>query len=229
MGRTLTSDEVEAEYIASMGKALGAQFHRLWEELAWLNIKWAEYVELLGTKPSRVDLLNKAAPLFFKIVGESLWESILLHICRITDPPKSKGNATLTVLALPKLVDSRIENKVTKLVEIVNQKTKFCRDWRHRRIAHLNLDLALKQQKTKPLDVASKSGVQEALNAIADVLNEITRHYQDASTMFAHLGDSNGAVQLLYVIDDGLKSAEERKNRRKQGIYLPEDLQRRNL
>jgi hypothetical protein len=48
-----------------MGDALGSQFDVLWQEVSRLHIKRAEYVELFGSKPNRVDLLNRAASAFF--------------------------------------------------------------------------------------------------------------------------------------------------------------------
>ena len=48
-----------------MGEPLGKLYHALSNELAWHCLKWGEYVELVGTKPSRIDLLNRAAGGFF--------------------------------------------------------------------------------------------------------------------------------------------------------------------
>jgi hypothetical protein len=53
-----TPDEARTLYIEKMGEQLGAQFHALWQEVALLHLRWAEFVELFGTKRSRVDLLN---------------------------------------------------------------------------------------------------------------------------------------------------------------------------
>ncbi len=84
-------EEVKRQHIELMGKDLGSVFNELCNELAWLYIKWNQYVELYGTKSSRIELTNQAAPLFFRIVQDTLWEDTLLHIARFTDPPKSAG------------------------------------------------------------------------------------------------------------------------------------------
>lgn len=54
-----------------MGSDLGTTYNALWQQLAWLHGKWAAYVELFGTKESRIDLMNEAAPRFFRIVQDS--------------------------------------------------------------------------------------------------------------------------------------------------------------
>jgi hypothetical protein len=62
-------------------------------------LKWGEYVELFGTKPSRIDLRNRAAGGFFRVVQDGLWEDVLLHVARLTDAPRSGGRANLTIRA----------------------------------------------------------------------------------------------------------------------------------
>lgn len=110
-------DEVKQRYVTSMGKELGQLFHLLWNECVWLHWKWSEYATLYGSKSERVDLLNQAAPAFFKIVQDAMWEDILLHICRLTDPPKSRrGKHTLTLRRLPDLVPAVIRRDVHSLL-----------------------------------------------------------------------------------------------------------------
>ena len=99
-----TAEESQKEYIEVMGEPLGKQFHALWQEVAWLYTKWGEYVALFGTKPSRIDLMNRTAPLFFRVVQDSIWEETILHIARLTDPPKSMGKENLSIQQLPLLV-----------------------------------------------------------------------------------------------------------------------------
>ena len=74
-----------------MGEELGSLYHALWQEVVWLHTEWGEYVQLYGTKPSRIRLLNEAAPSFFRLVQDGLFETTVLKIARLTDPPKSLG------------------------------------------------------------------------------------------------------------------------------------------
>jgi hypothetical protein len=70
-------------------------------------MKWAESVELFGSKPTRTELLNQAAPAFFHMIQIVLWEDTLLHIARVTDVATSGGKnqkANLTIQNLPGLV-----------------------------------------------------------------------------------------------------------------------------
>ncbi len=224
-----TAAETKQHHIEVMGEELGSLYHALWNELAWLYSKWGEYVELFGTKSSRIELINKAAGHFFRIVQDSLWEDILLHIARLTDPPKSAGKENLTIKKLPALItEERIKEHLSELIDVAVEKADFCRDWRNRHIAHRDLGLAMKTG-VEPLKPASRAKVKEALSSISDVLNAVSGHYMKSTTMFEGVGSSGGAVSLLYVLDDGLRADEERHEKRKAGKYCAEDYQARDL
>ena len=229
MANYRTAEEAQKAYIECMGQPLGEQFHELWQELAWLYAKWTEYVELFGTRSSRIDLLNQGAPHFFKIVQDSLWEDVILHIARLTDPPRSARKENLTIQTLPELIDDEaIREKVKTLVSESVEASDFCRDWRNRRIAHKDLKLAL-EDGAQPLKAASRDRVGKALEAVSDVLNAITSHYSSSETVFRTPAAPGGALSLLYRIDDGLRIEAERRKRLKRGEPEEGDLGPRDV
>lgn len=212
-----------------MGEPLGKLYHALSNELAWLYLKWGEYVELFGTKPSRIDLLNRAAGGFFRIVQDGLWEDVLLHITRLTDAPRSAGRANLTIRALPRLITSlEVLPVVQGLIETAVAKAEFARDWRNRHIAHTGLELALKDG-AEPLKPASRAAVKDALASISRVLNAVSQSYLGETTAYEMTEALHGAAGLLYVIDDGLRAEERRRERLKAGAFSPDDYAPRDL
>jgi hypothetical protein len=84
-----THDEIRVEYVRSMGPDLGQLYHELEDGVSWLHEKWGELLELFDKGPERIALLNEVAPNFFYLVQQVLWESVLLHLSRLTDPPES--------------------------------------------------------------------------------------------------------------------------------------------
>jgi hypothetical protein len=174
------------------------------EEVVWLHWNWAESVELFGSKPTRVELLNETAPAFFRMTQDALWEMTVLHIARLTDAPKSRGRANLTIRNLPELVyDGDARQAMAALIDAAVSKASFCCDWRNRHIAHRDLDLAL-DRAAVPQELASRKLVNEALRAVADVLDYLDGYYMDTTTYFG-VGPSIGnAVSLLHVLHDGL-------------------------
>jgi hypothetical protein len=221
-----TADEAKAANIAEMGAPLGELYSALWQEIATVHVYWKEYVELFGAKPERIDLLNRAAPAFFHMLQEELWELSLLRISRLTDPAKTgrAGRKNLTIQALPALIsDATLKAEVTALVEDTVLETEFCRDWRNRRIAHNDLLLML-QQPTTPLADASRLQAKKALEKLTAVLNAISNHYSDSELRFDLGGRINGAVSLLYVLHAGVKAGEARQKRFEEGNPTDDDL-----
>jgi hypothetical protein len=212
-----------------MGEALGRLHHALSNELAWLYLKWGEYVELFGTKPSRIDLVNRAAGGFFRVVQDGLWEDALLHITRLTDAPRSAGRTNLTIRALPPLITrAEILPVVERMIETAIARAEFARDWRNRHIAHRDLALAL-ADGAEPLKPASRAAVKDALASISQVLNAVSKPYLGETTAYEMTEALHGAGNLLYVLDDGLKAEEARRERLKAGNYSPDDYAPRDL
>lgn len=209
MSTNRTAEEVLKNHIDMMGDDLGRLFTKLQNEVVWLHIKWSHYAELYGTKSSRIDLLNKAAPRFFNTVQDSLWETIVLHIARITDPSVSMGKANLSVLRLPSLIcDDSLRSSVEELLERLKGKTQFARTARNKFFAHKDLGQAMLPDGERAT-LGSRADIRMALESLALVLNEVSVHYLDSTMMFKMVSHEIDAAGLLYVIDDGLNWKEK--------------------
>jgi hypothetical protein len=213
-----TAEQVTSYHIEKMGEALGLQFDALWQDVVWLHRKWGDYIELFGSKETRVEIMNRAAPQFFQMIQGVLWEATLLHIARLTDRSTSPGRKqNLTIQNLTQLVDDPdTRETVTALVDKAITASEFCRDWRNRHIAHRDLDLAT-NKSAAPLEGASRRQVVQALKAIADALHAVEYHYTESETHFEGVHPAGGAVSLLCVLDDGLRAQADRKERRQHG------------
>lgn len=217
-----TAAQAEAENVAAMGVEVGKIYSKLWQEAAWIHEKWSQYVELFGTYPERVELLNRAAPSFFRTVQDSLVEDILLHLARLTDPPKSAGRSNLSLQRLScALASAPIAEQVEDLSSTAHRACEFARDWRNRRIAHQDLALAV-DPDPEPLAPASRAAIKAAIAAVVELLNAVSLHYCDSTTMFEHRTGDTDAAGLLYIIRDGLRVKEERFAKVKSG-NLPVD------
>lgn len=229
---TLSAEEAKQRNIATMGEPLGSVYSALWQAVATIYVYWGEYVAIFGTKPERIELINRAAPAFFRMLQDELWENCLLHLARLTDPATSQGRkdrANLTIQALPGLIANiGLRDNVRKLIDDAVMQTGFCRDLRNRQIAHNDLMLAL-GRATTPLAGGSRLQVRSALEALAKVLNAIASHYFEAETYFESRGLDGGALSLLYVLDDGLKAREAKRRRLEEGKQLADDWVSRDL
>jgi HEPN superfamily AbiU2-like protein len=139
-----------------------------------------------------------------------MWDEVLLHLARLVDPPMSLGRAdktNLTLQALPTAIrDSAPALKVYPLVEEARSRCAFAKDWRDRRYAHHDLELALRNPGTVPLARAERTDVEAALESIRAALGAVHGHYlhmdpgferfsapADADWLLDHLRRSRGS------------------------------------
>lgn len=194
---TRTSEEVRNGYVQSMGTELGANFFGLYRKLVELHIVWQQYRQLFGTDDETVRLLNRTAGLFFKVVQDELWDSVLLGVSRMTDPPDTGRNKNLTVLSLPPLIeDDVLRSEVEKLCETALTQTKFAREHRNKRIAHQDHDY-LTDLSSNPLNGVSRALVEDMLESLRNVLNRLELHFRDSTVMYQDFIDESGARMLV--------------------------------
>lgn len=205
-----TAEDVRLEYIQAMGPGLGDLFRALSDDVTWLHVTWKQFRLLYGTTPVTIDLLNRTAPVFFRIVQDTLWENTLLHLCRLTDPPVMRGKANLSLGALvAEIGDSALRGEIEGLVTGAAAKTEFARDWRNRHIAHR--DLAVAQDRApSPLAPASRQHVEDGLASIRAVMKRVLGHYRRSDIGFDVWFDVGGAETLVSYLEAAV-AAEDRE------------------
>jgi|ERR1700730_1782389 len=223
MSEERSAAEVRIGYIRAMGPELGELFCATSSELTWIHWRWQQYRTLFGEKQSRIDLLNEAAPLFFRIVHNILFEDTLLAIARLVGPTTSFSKPNLTVERFPPLlVDANLRDEVSSLIQKAKASAAFAVDWRNRRLAHRDLDLSLRRNQLV-LAPATREQVEVTLSALRDVLNQIETECCNAATVYDSPTHGD-AEALLYVIRDGLQYDRDRCERRKRGDFRGEDM-----
>jgi hypothetical protein len=226
MSSAKSADKIQRDYVAAMGADLGGEFYRFWTECSRLHLNWYQYELLFGSGPSRVAILNGTAGTFFGLVQARFFEATLLHLARLTDWPVAAGKENLTLARLPDLVDEKLRPRVAALLKDVNKRCRFAQGWRHRLIAHRDLQTALKP-KARRLPEASRTKVNIAIAAIADLLNAVEAHYcRGATTVYGMLDPPDAAEAMLYVLRDGLEVAAARRMRIASGAFTPDDVRR---
>ena len=224
MSEYLSAQQVRQMHISDMGAELGAVYHALWIEVAWLHAKWNQYRQLFAHSPERVALLNRAAGNFIGIVQDTLYDDVLLHLSRLADPPKSVGKDNLTLRRLPELVtDSALAMELPGLVQAAGKAcASAARSSRNQRIAHRDLALAL-SGTFDPLP--SRADVEAALQAVRTVLRRLEVHYWQSETAYQHfIPSGRDADSLVYYLKKGLRADEQRMERFRQGKPLDRDI-----
>ncbi len=195
------SSERLARYTEHFGDKWGSLFHALESDHFWLRLKWQEARALFRSE-ARVDLLNRAARDFWGMMQQVLLEDILLHISRLTDPPRSAGKDNLTV---QRLVDLHWANRerLTALVDEAVSASSFARPWRNRSLAHRDLELAT-GIAASPLPPATAEDVGASLSAL-DALFAGALQMEFGTQLDPEIVvGGEGAEDLLLVLRGGL-------------------------
>jgi hypothetical protein len=193
MSRIQSGKELRKKCQEILGPENGEHYYALYNEVCWLYATWGEYEILFASKPSRVKLLNKTAGYFFFIVQRVMLDDILLRICRITDPIKTGKNANLTIQIWAKNAD--FEREISEAQEKVTP----CRVLRNKRIAHNDLKTIVDQVPTLEIDQ-----IRDAIHAIGSVVMKMNIRWFKAELSLSHLIVNRNALELLYVLDDGI-------------------------
>jgi len=225
MGRYKSEEEIQQEHLHAFGPTLGPLYHALHNEVTWLHAKWLEYRKLYAQSEERIDLLNGTAAFFFRLVQDVLWEDVLLHIARLTDPPKQRHFENLTLRRLPEAVpDQCLADELRSLVDDALERSQFARQWRNKRLAHSDLSLAV-DVKAAPLPGVSRRHVEEALSCFRRILNRLHVSYLDGKVAYEHFLTNADADALVHYLAVAARFERRQRQRLQEGKPLPEDLE----
>src|SRR5690606_8952007 len=146
-------------------------------------------------------------------VQDELWDSVLLGVSRMTDPPATGKNKNLTIQSLPPLItDLVLRAEVRSLCDKAVDSAEFAREHRNKRIAHQDHNY-LSNRGSDPLSGISRALVEQMLAALRAVLNRLELHFRDSTVMYEDFVDESGARLLVHKLrklerlQDGAASA----------------------
>jgi len=206
MAQNKTAEQVRGERLQVLGPDLGSLYDALCDEVTWLHAKWNQYRILFAESPGRIELLNSVAGFFFHVIQVVLWEDVVLHIARLTDPPQSAGKDNLTLLRLADTVkEPALSLELRNLAEQAKAAADFARDWRNRHLSHRDLALAVDDRVT-PLPGISREKIDRALAGVGAVLNKVESHFWQSEIAFGQvippLDDAESLVHYLQAAVD---------------------------
>lgn len=180
-------------------------FAALKTEIVDLHLRWIIYRQLYAASPEKIDLLNKSGSNVFFLLQHLLLDDCALRLSKLTDPAEQGKFANLSVLQLLECiaeVDKDFpRSKVEPLIGELKGRSEKFRKLRNKRIAHADLDHALKVSD-EPLPGISRDDVEQALQALRDVMNAVELHYDKSQTLYeetivAYGADGNKLLKIL--------------------------------
>jgi hypothetical protein len=176
----------------------------LCQEVAMLTHKWNTYLELFGDA-QRAGMLVDAANAFFQTIEESLRIDMCMAISRMSDKKRVGGYDTISFDRLRVLCAD-----VPRINELVDEFEQWCEDvrkYRHKLLAHNELDIITKPSD-KPLFPITRALIEGAISRAQGILNAVYDHYAQIELGFDvhHIGGAKHLICLLKIasnhIDD---------------------------
>lgn len=181
-------------------------------EVVWLHGRWAIYRQLYGTSEARVDILNRSAGTFSRMLQDVLLDDVQLGLAKLGDPATSRiRGATVQNMTLPNLCQLVIATgalaaELPSLLAAYDAACIETRERRNKRIAHF--DLATMLASTVPLRAPSRAKIETALDALRCVMNRISLHFTGTQTAYDLIVLDNDGSSLIATLKRGIRYRE---------------------
>ncbi len=176
----------------------------LQNDVDWIHVRWKMNRQLYGRSELRVDLLNDIAPQFFHTFQAVLYDDVILAVARLTDRVETGGRENLVLGQLVEIASKQWAGEVVEELRAklaaVDEQCQPLRRLRNRRIAHRDLESALKQGADLP--GLSRARIESALESIREFMNAYQLHLDGSQRMYADVlteSDGDTLVRALKV------------------------------
>jgi len=175
-------------------------FEPLHREILQAHARWKVFRQLFTTSDARMRLLNETAPGFFAIVKDVIRDDAFVALSRLTDKSQTAGKKTLSLYRLVDSLESHCDagfvsdaqNRLAELATLVKE----IRNWRHRKLAHIDLATAL-EYRPQPLGPVTRGTIDDALAKAAELMNSILGYYKIAPILYDAVYFAGDADVLL--------------------------------
>jgi hypothetical protein len=206
-----------AKNLPTLDRDLRKLYDSLVNEVTLVSLKWQTAKDLFGHSQERVDLLNRTAVSFFQVCQSTFRDDTFIGLSRLTDPLQSAGKDNLSLDRLLESLDRQVHSQLaTDLAELISKAKELCkpfREYRHKKLAHLDLDTVLNTQ-TDSLPTITIGETNRALKSVYDVLNRFGQHFFDTTTWFDKIIQQAGVDSLALYLERGERAFKEDRQRK---------------
>ncbi|MHB8192955.1 MAG: AbiU2 domain-containing protein [Bellilinea sp.] len=164
-------------------------------EIVWLHGHWRIFQQLFCGPSEIIDLLNNTAPTYFYITQKALFDDIIISLVRLTDKKSTLGYQNISLDQIINCLDENqypeLKAKLEEQLITINELTKSLRNYRSKKLAHWDLEQALKI--VEPLEVISLKMINDVLEALGIFMNDLELFFLNSETAYeAFAMRSNG-------------------------------------
>lgn len=209
----MSSEQLKNQFESIFGPKLGTKYYVLHNQVIHVHMNWAMIRELVESEEQR-SLLKSAGGYFFIEVYRVFVNDVILRLSRLTDPARQGRQENLSLCALlADISDPTLKSKIEDLIEKAQDKIAPLKEHRHKRIAHIDLHVALNNPNFT-LQPISNESVDEALSAVGEVLEQLMEGCTGTSRiqMWVPIEAVPNIENLLYYLESGLSQEQSRKD-----------------
>jgi hypothetical protein len=134
-------------------QAIGPAYTAFVKDVSFLLAKWDTFEELFGSERGLAPM-RKAARFASLVIQSVLMDEIMLHVCRLTDPPPGGTEQNLTLHTIMDSIRGKFEHSemkpLSRIKKEIEKLAEPLRDHRNDRISHTALERALSPKPDWP-------------------------------------------------------------------------------
>lgn len=162
--------------ISKLGPNHGKIYYHVSTEVFNLQILWSVYFALFRQNQERLDVWNSVSGSTAYWIERTMFESIVLSICRLTDPVGKGKDTNLSLRLLGSIVSSEHEVNLGDFLKGAEGKAGPIRKWRNKILAHTDHDTKIGVAELTNINIKS---LKEAISAIAVALKKFAEIEMD--------------------------------------------------
>ena len=217
--RQMSSEQLKNHFETVFGAELGAKYYVLQNQVTHVHMNWAMISELVKNQEQR-SLLQSTGGYFFIEAHTVFANDVILRLSRLTDPARQGRQENLSLYALLDDISCpTLKSEIEDLIEKAKAQIAPLKEHRHKRIAHFDLDVALKNPNFSLQPISSDS-MDKALVAVGDVLEQLREGYTGTSrvNLWVPVQTIPEIEGLLYYLKSGLSQEQARRDEALAGI-----------
>ncbi|MCK4663870.1 MAG: hypothetical protein KAT68_13460 [Bacteroidales bacterium] len=173
-------------------------------EVVYLHYCWNVFRNVYANEKN-IDLLNRYDNQFFGIVQNIYWDSILLHISRLTDKEFNRSNRNLSLKTIYNDIENELtnskRNELCSKLNKINGLVKKARYHRSKRLAHKDLKSVFNDDNFKSNGI-SRNDIEAILTLIREFMNIILLHNNKPEKFYNIFLKPIGGEVLIYNLEN---------------------------
>lgn len=175
----------------------GKYYESIYDQVVNLHIDWKTYRNIFAVSEEQFNFVKKIDENFFRVCENAIWDSTLMRIARLLDPPSSCGKDNISISFLYNDIEKELNDsnkfEIDDILTRLNQHKEKIKTLRDKRIAHADKEWTINSEKYYDKEL-SRQEVENILSDIREFLRIISSLYSNVVTDISAINSSYGGL-----------------------------------